>query len=227
MEKVSSILKKCYNIDWKDKVILECGAGPHGDESHEFINENDCYYLEPVKEYFSILSSIKNNNKIFNMGLSDVTSNNVNFSQTSHLGNGSINHSQDHIEELKKYNSTFENIKIKTITYKDFLNIINKNIDLLILDVEGHELNILKTFLHFSEEIKPKILVIECGYDWEDRLNLLKKLEYTLDFYYFNNAYLTLNSFFVQKNTDMINNVRKLWPSWSWNGKVIYNDTDI
>ena len=222
MEKVSSILKKTYNIVWKNKTFLECGAASSGEETHEFIKENDCYYLEPVKEYFSILSTIKDNNKIFNMGLSDTSSDAVDFIKTSHYGNGSINHGKDHIEELKKYNTQFENVKIKTTTYIDFLMIINKYIDVLVLDIEGHETNVLKTFLNIDNKIKPKIIVIECGYDWKDRLNLLKNIGYDLDFCYFNNAYLSLNNEPIEKNIENINIIKKEWSSWSWNGKVIY-----
>lgn len=223
MQKISSVLKKTYNIIWENKTFLECGADSYGEETHEFIEKNDCYYLEPVKEYFSILSTIKDNNKIFNMGLSDISSDDVNFAKTSHYGNGSINHSNDHIEELKKYNTQFENIKIKTITYIDFLIMIDKYVDVLVLDIEGHETNVLKTFLNVDNKIKPKIIVIECGYDWKDRLKLLKNIGYNLDFYYYNNAYLSLNNEQIEKNIENINIIKKEWPSWSWNDKVIYN----
>ena len=227
MHKISTILKECYNYDnWQNKCFLECGAGPQGDETADFQTTNDCYYLEPIEEYFNMLLLTKNKNKVFKMGLSDI-SGEVNFTETSHCGNASISHSQEHIAELKSYNSSFNLVKIKTTTYEDFLNLINKNIDILVLDIEGHEINVLNTFLNLEKNKKPKIIVIECGYDWKDRLNILKKLNYNLDFYYFNNAYLTLNSFNIDKNIQNILKYKKEWKSWSWAGKVIYSDEDL
>jgi FkbM family methyltransferase len=224
---ISEILKSCYNYDnWSNKTFLECGAGPHGNETANFEKDNDCFYIEPVLRDFDILSSIKNKEKIFNMGLSD-TCGEKDFIVTSHLGNSSINHSKEHIEELKSYNSTFSSTKIKTITYESFLNVINKNIDVLVLDVEGHEIQILNTFLNLKHEQLPKIIVIECGYDWKERLSVLKQIGYCLDFYYFNNAYLTLPDAVLTKNVDNILNIRKQWKTWTYHGKLIYDDTDL
>lgn len=225
--KVSDILKQAYFYDnWSGKVFLECGAGPHGNETAEFEINNFCYYLEPVDEYYKILSSIKNKDNIFNLGLSNFTGE-CEFTETSHLGNGSITHSNDHIAELKSYNSTFKKIKIQTITYFDFCKLINKNIDILVLDVEGHEVAILNTLLSLSNQQKPKIIVIECGYDWKDRLNILKQLGYNLDFFYYNNAYLTLKECNIIKNVNCISIFRNQWRKWIYNNKLIYDDTDL
>ena len=95
------------------------------------------------------------------------------------------------------------------------------------MDVEGHETQILKTFLNLKREQLQKIIVIECGYDWKERLSILKQIGYCLDFYCFNNAYLTLPDAILTKNIDNILNIRKQWKSWTWKGKLIYDDSDL
>ena len=70
----------------------------------------------------------------------------------------------------------------------------------MILDVEGHECTILNTFFDLDVTELPKIICIEAGYDWNERKQILLKLGYVLDFYEFNNCYLSHSTFNCNKN---------------------------
>lgn len=78
------------------------------------------------------------------------------------------------------------------------------NIDILILDIEGHECVVLNTFRELTLEQLPKIICIECGYDWLERKKILIELGYILDFYEFNNCYLSHSTCNITKNSNNI-----------------------
>jgi len=223
MNDVSTNLRIAYNLNnWQKNYILECGAGLLGEETAGLRDSNNCYYMEAHPELYSCL---KNKVNVFNYALADYDGE-TEFTLTSHFGNSSIKHSEEHLKELSTYNSISSKIKVKCITYETFIKeILKHNIDVLVLDVEGYEKHILKTFIDLTENCKPKLIVIECGYDWKERYELLKKLNYNLDFFYFNNAYLSLNSNTnTIKNIEQIKNFRKDWSKWIWQGKEIYNE---
>lgn len=64
MLKVIEILKKIYNIDWSQQIILECGANKYGDETSGLKDESTCWYVEPNLVDFNILK--KNHKNVLN-----------------------------------------------------------------------------------------------------------------------------------------------------------------
>ena len=111
------------------------------------------------------------------------------------------------------------------ITYKHFIqDIIKTTIDILILDVEGHECTILNTFYDLDLAQLPKIICIECGYDWLDRKKILLSLGYVLDFYEFNNCYLSHSTYNCNKNISQMNKFNVANKKFIWNNYLVYDN---
>jgi FkbM family methyltransferase len=220
LSNVSDFLQYCYDENFENKCILECGAHQDGRETMNILS-NDKYYIECNPEDYNVLKNkVKN---AYNFALHDYNGI-VPFTVTSWPGNSSINHGEKHIKELKSYGASFNTINIECITYKYFIEeIIKKHINVLVLDVGGNELTILKSFKLLREEQLPEFLVIECGYDWEERKKVLDELNYQIDFYQYNNCYLTQKCYNIKKNMvniDKTNNNNKIFV---WNGYTIYS----
>ena len=229
MSSVSNFLLKAYNFEFKYLNILECGACYEGGETKILRNENNCYYIEANPGDFNNLlytQKLIENETAFNYALTDIDNNLIEFNISSHGGNSSIEHSIEHKNELINiYNANFEIIKVKSITYKNFINNkIQKNIDILVLDIEGHECVVLNTFYNLDITELPKIIVIEAGYDWLNRKKILLDLGYIIDFYEFNNCYLTHKNFKIEKNINIINEINNNNREFIWNNIFIYKN---
>lgn len=220
-------IKTLYDYDFRNLNILECGSHQYGAETIGFRNNNNCYYIEanPTDYYIMITQPNIKSENVFNFALTDYCGE-ISFNITSHPGNSSINHSEDHKKELINiYHTSFKKINVPCITYTYFINNIIKNpIDLLVLDIEGHECVILNTMRSLSVEKLPKFLCIEAGYDWIDRKKILLELGYNIDFYNFNNVFLTHNTFNVNKNIDKIREINKCYPNFIWHNKLIFEN---
>lgn len=217
MKKISDILRVIYEIDFSNLNILECGANRLGEETSDFVKNNNCWFVEANHQDFIFLSQTKRNS--LNLALSDKNGF-IDFTVSSHPGNSSCEYSEDHLNELKSYGSTFNKTTVECVSYDTLINKTNVVFDILVLDIEGHEKTVLQSMLHMNPEILPKIFVIECGYDWNERLDLLKKLGYNIDCYYFNNCFLTKGDIKTNKiNTNIFNNE---WRTFVWKGKTIY-----
>lgn len=224
-----NVITSVYNYDFSNLNILECGACKEGEETRFLRDSNNCYYIEANPNDFKILSSQHNINKenIFNFALTDYCGD-ISFTITSWSGNSSVNHSIDHHNELVKYGSTFNKITVPCYTYKYFIEeIIKKPIDLLVLDIEGHECTILNSMRKLSVEQLPKIICIEAGYDWHERKKILKELEYNIDYYYFNNVFLTHNTFNISKNIEKLKEINNKYPNFIWQDKLIFENDSI
>jgi len=220
--RASEILQRAYNIKFNNLNILECGAGA-AQETKDFCETNNCYYIEA---HFSEYEELKRSNyNVYHYALSNINDI-LSFTITSHGGNSSLSHSELHKKELiDNYNSTFTEVFVPGITYKNFIeNIIKKNIDILILDVEGHELTILNTFFELDVSQLPKIICIECGYDWIERKKILLQLGYELDFYEFNNCYLSHSTYKCEKNTSQMDCFNRENPRFIWNNYLVYEN---
>lgn len=217
--KVSEILKNIYNINWNNLNILECGANKDGYETSDLENNNNCIYLEPNDEDYDHLVKIRKNS--FKLALSDKTGS-TEFIVSSHPGNSSCEYSEAHLNELKIYNSTFRKTVVDCITYNDLQKKLDIIFDILVLDTEGHETKILKTFLEMSQTSLPKIITIECGYTWVERLDILQKLGYRIDCFYLNNCYLSKSD--VDRNMENANDYNRTWREFVWNGTLIYKN---
>lgn len=105
-----------------------------------------------------------------------------------HFGNGSITHQQNHIEGLVNEGCTFRKFNIETITYKELLQYVPGHIDLMVLDVEGHELAVLNGMMDAA--ILPNVMCVEHGnLDSRALTDYMQKLGYIYDFSKFNNSF--------------------------------------
>ncbi|MCF6303463.1 MAG: FkbM family methyltransferase, partial [Devosiaceae bacterium] len=78
------------------------------------------------------------------------------------FGNGSLNHTKEHIKELEDRNCEFEEYEVPTIPFRDLIEQYDiKQVDLFVLDVEGHELAVLKGMKGSS--VLPSIICAEHG----------------------------------------------------------------
>lgn len=221
---VYNYITRSYNLEYNNLNILECGASDLAIDTKPFRLTNNCYYIEADPnsvEYFKINAPNVTLNNVFNYALHNFNGETT-FTLTSHGGNSSYNHSEEHKNELiNHYNSSFTDIKVKTITFKKFIeHKIKTNIDILVLDVEGCETIILETFKELNNNQLPKIICIECGYEWEQKKKLLLELGYTLDFYGFNNCYASFGD--IHKNTDNIQENNLNNKSFIWYGNTLY-----
>jgi FkbM family methyltransferase len=220
--KVGEILKEAYILDPSNLTVLECGASTSLESDNLRQNKN-CYYIEANYDDFKEISTRTENVSHFAL-----TNHNemVDFFVTSHGGNSSISHSEEHKYELiTHHKSTFTKKTVPATTYKNYIeNIIKTNIDILILDIEGHETVVLETFRELEVHQLPKIICIECGYDWLARKKILLELGYILDFYEFNNCFFTHSTSNIQKNIDNINKFNKNNKEFIWYDTVIYRN---
>lgn len=226
---VYEYLVNAYNYPFSNLNILECGSSSFGEETESFRMNNNCYYIEAnLSDYDNMLKQsnvIKTN--IFNMALYNHNGR-TKFTVTSHGGNSSIQHSDSHKEELLSYGSTFHDTEVECMTYPHFIrNVIKTPIDVLVLDVEGGECEILKTMKELVPSEYPKIFVIEAGYDWAERKTLLLDLGYTIDFYQFNNVYLTHSSFNVNKNENFIRKINNENRQFIYHNKLIFVNDQV
>lgn len=219
-------LLSAYNYKFTNLNILECGSHSEGTETKDFRYNNNCYYIEAnPADYNNMINqpNVKKEN-VFNFALSDKCGE-VSFTVTSHPGNSSVKHSSEHYTELLNYGATFNNITVPCYTYQHFIDsIINSPIDILVLDIEGHELPVLKSMLSLPIEKLPKFINIEAGYDWPDRKRILLELGYNIDFYMFNNVYLTHSSLNISKNIEVLRNINRQYPKFIWAGKLIFEN---
>jgi len=219
MKKVSQILKDIYLINWSNLNILECGAHINGEETSEFELTNNCWYIEANKPDFDLLKTFRKN--VLNIALSDQTGV-LKFTISSHPGNSSCEYSKEHLDELKRYNSDFKEIEVSSISYIDLLKDLNLTFDVLVLDIEGHEKTVLNSWKTIDKKLLPSILVIECGYDWEERMYTLKELGYKIDCYYFNNCYLSTPN--IKTNPELTSAYNNQWKTFIWDNKLIYTN---
>ena len=220
-----SYLVHAYAYDFSNLNVLECGSHSSGLETALFRPNNNCFYIEAnPTDYNNMLnhSDVIQKN-IFNVALYNHNGR-IKFTVTSHPGNSSVLHCDSHKKELQMiYQSTFIDIEVECITYPHFIrNVIQRPIDVLVLDIEGSECEVLKTMKELTTTELPKFLVIEAGYDWPERKTLLTELGYTIDFYQFNNVYLTHSSLNVIKNTPFIRKTNNEIRQFVWEGKVIF-----
>lgn len=188
--------------DYKNGFFIEAGAC-------DGLVENSCKFFEETMGWIgiNIEPDVYNYNKLcinrpnsinLNMGLSDQEAD-VSFLKAVHptlgeaFGNGSIKHHELHKKELLDQGCTFQKHTIHVITYKQLIEKHNvKNVDLMVLDVEGHELSALEGMKGCS--VMPKVMCVEHGVLGVNTITS-KMLE--LEYEYVNSSFN--NSFYIKK----------------------------
>lgn len=172
------------------------------ESSTKFFEENMSWTTINIEAYPKIFQRL-NINRPNSINLSIGLSNKKEIKKFNHVihpfygenfGNGSLEHVEEHIKELKKQDCIFESFEIQCDTYKNIIddiieNKINKiEVDLFVLDVEGYELKVIEGMN--KSKYLPKIICVEYPFVGLEELNLkLGDLGYFFDDINYNNAF--------------------------------------
>lgn len=153
-------------------IALECGAADGLYlSSCKFFEESrgwQCINIEPDPDLFKDLTKNRPKSININAALSDASGEHE-FTRTIWPDGkievaGSLHHCQKQIDQLRDWwKATLVKTKVKCLTYPQLLSKIGvDHIDLMVLDVEGHEAQVLSSF---SKDVPmPRILCVET--DW-------------------------------------------------------------
>lgn len=185
------IFERYFSFGRHPGLCIECGA-------FDGLTESSCYFfekylswsainIEPSPAGFEQLIKNRPNSINVNIGLSD-SDGSARFTLVKHpvlgdnFGNSSLSHSKEHLEELRSKNCEFSEIEIRVSSYSTLINSLNiKKVDLMVLDVEGHELSVLSGMQGCA--ILPEVFVVEYGHLGESNaIEAVEKLGYEFDF---------------------------------------------
>ncbi|ODT22961.1 MAG: hypothetical protein ABS35_13550 [Kaistia sp. SCN 65-12] len=182
--------------------FVECGAFDGLTEcSCKFFEDTmewSAYNLEPVPWIFDKLQINRPNSNNFNVGLSN-KSGETTFQSVIHptFGRdttiGAIEHSDSIRANLMDAGCTFEPVTVTTITWADFIKLSGlSRIDLMVLDVEGHELAVLEGMI--GSQVLPDVMCVEFGHIG---FNLLRAMVEEMGYLY--DIHSNANAFFIKK----------------------------
>lgn len=183
-------------------IFVECGAYDGLTEcSCKFFEETmgwKGYNLEPVPWIFEKLRTNRPHSTNLNFALSN-TAGETNFKAVDHpqygtdCTNGSLTHTAKHNEWLVENGCQFIEVPVKLLTWRDLIQQeAIAHIDLLVLDVEGHELFVLEGMKDCA--VLPDVICIEIGHlDFNGIRETLKELGYVYD------ISSHVNAFFVKQ----------------------------
>lgn len=197
------ILYENFFKEKRDGFFVECGA-------FDGLTECTCKFfedslgwtglnIEPTPYAFGRLSQNRPNCINENCALSSFTgkskfTNAIHPDLGVHFGNGSLSHSEMHKNELINTGCKFETFEVDCVRFIDLLNKHSiKNIDLFVLDVEGHELDALQGILCIPERSLPKVFCIEHSISGADAITNMLSPYYN---YHSKHAH---NAFYVRK----------------------------
>lgn len=200
-------IHKKYFLNKREGVSIECGAFDGITESSTFFFEREMGWTSINIEAYPLIFDRLCHNRPHSINLSVALSDTQGSSLFRHaihpilgdnFGNGSILHQFEHIQDLLAQNCSFSEFEVSTNTYKNIIDEImkssrmaGKSIDLMILDVEGNEINVIKGMM--ESIYLPKVFCVEYPHvGLENISNLALKLGYQLDCTYMNNAYYLL-----------------------------------
>ena len=220
---IDQVIHERYFKNKYNGVAIECGAFDGLTEcSCKFFEENynwKTINIEPLPNVFENLIKNRPNSINLNIALSNNNEDKI-FKNYKHprlgyeWGNGSLNHTDAHERELKELcgNDNYITHSVKCNTYSEIIENLNiQSLDLFVLDVEGHEYNVIDSMV--GCDILPDVFVIEHGHtdssDLLNKLNSCLNAEYKLDHVSF------VNSFFIKStfkcSEPKIINVRQEW----------------
>lgn len=170
-------LKENLDTHFKNKHFVLCQIGANdgisADPIYDYIFKNnnvEAHLVEPQADAFKLLvenyDTIKNENRVYFYNYA-VSNTNKDIKLYKNIAvNGTDGHSSLLVRDLDVHNDIVvanyndENYEIvKSITVNKLNENINKNIDVLVIDVEGYDTEIVKFFL--EEKIFPKIIYFE------------------------------------------------------------------
>jgi FkbM family methyltransferase len=200
---VDQFLFERYFKNKKDGISLECGAFDGQLESScKFFEESMNWKAINIEVSPPIFKKLEiNRPKSTNLNIA--LSNKEGISKFVHVispevgeifGNGSLSHLDTHKKQLINEGCKFVDYEVKTTTYKKLIESISiEKLDLMVLDVEGHELSVIEGMA--GSLILPEVLCIEHGHLGIERIKLaLSKFPYKYD------TSLHINSFYTKTN---------------------------
>ena len=152
-------------------VVLECGAFDGITESScRFFEESlgwQAINIEASPSIYAKLVQQRPQSRNLNVALSNQQGQ-AEFVDVTYPGyelctNGSLSHLQAHREWLDNANCTYTKTVVPTCTFKDLVrDLALERLDLMVLDIEGHELQALQGFA--GAHILPDVLCVEHGH---------------------------------------------------------------
>ena len=197
---VDKVLHERYFRDRVGGVFIECGAFDGVEESCCLFFERERGWTgvscEPVPALFSRLVVNRPTSTNLNVALA-ARSGRASFTHVIHpergewFGNGSLRLPEAARTDLADQSCEFVEIEVDTITYGDLVRQVGiVEVDLFVLDVEGHELEVIEGMKGCDPRHRPKVLCVEFVTSGLERLaDALATLCYELDDTSFNNAF--------------------------------------
>lgn len=195
---VDKVLWKNYFTQRKGGIYVECGASDGvSDSSTKFFEEALEWHgllLEPSRHAYPLLKQNRPRSTCLNLALSDHNGKSQFSDVLSPTGDlihwGSLGHLEAQSEDIAKYRCRLEAYEIEIITFDALVAQQGlTHIDLMVLDVEGHELEVLAGI---NGPVWPEVFCIEYPYCGLETLNTtMASKGYYLDFVSFNNAFYT------------------------------------
>jgi len=153
-------------------VFVECGAFDGLTEcSCKFFEESmgwSGYNFEPVPWIFEKLCANRPNSRNLNFALSNSNGESI-FKAVEHplfgmdCTNGSLAHTEAHARWLDELGCSVVEVRVKLQTWANFVSNENlRHVDLLVLDVEGHELSVIEGMS--ACPVLPDVICIEIGH---------------------------------------------------------------
>lgn len=195
-------------------VCLECGA-------FDGVTESSCKFFEESLGWTAInveaspriyphLTRNRPHSVNLNLALSDANAS-VEFTDVDHPGhelctNGSLRHLAGHREMLDEARCGYRSSRVLAVTFRQLLELLPiGRLDLMVLDVEGHELEALSGFR--GARLLPRVLCVEHGHLGLDPVrSAVERLGYRFDFA------SHVNSFFVRDSGRFTAWLRGLMP---------------
>ena len=187
--KLDKVLHEKYFSDKRDGFFVEAGAlDGHLESTCRFFEESLGWTgmnIEPTPPLFAMLENNRPKCKNVNVALSD--SNNVKtFTHVLHpqlgtrFGNGSLTHDPKHKRDLTREGCTFEEYEVQCNRFSDIFD-ADREIDLFVLDVEGHEFEALKGIVTLDKKYLPRVFCIEHSFTGLDNISRILGSNYKLD----------------------------------------------
>lgn len=199
---VDKIIHERYFPELENGISIEAGAFDGITESSTyFFNKNKnwtTFNIEPLPNIFKKLEENRKDPKSININIALSNDNcekiikNYNHPTLGYdWGNASITHTISHKTQLEELsNNKFIEYKVNCLTYKKLIEDYSiTNLDLFVLDVEGHEKEVLSGMKKCN--VLPDVFVIEHGHE---SVNLTEYFDDTYKLDYISNV----NSFFIK-----------------------------
>lgn len=147
-------------------VFFDIGAntGGYSLELRKYFSNSEIYCFEPVKSTFDILTknTEKHKIKLYNVGFSDRIGTGELFNTVGSANTEIASVYKEVFHEIFKKDDVIASIEFKMDTIDNFCKINNiTNIDFLKIDVEGHELSVLKGAQYMLANKHIKIIQFE------------------------------------------------------------------